>query len=164
MPRHMSAFPLIRSAQPHDAEGICQLLASVGWFYRYASEEPTAHAERVRELIAQAGERSLLLVAHDRTHGVVGYCATHWQPLAILQGWEGYVSELFVSDAVRGQGIGRKLLQAATEAARARGCTRIWLVNSKERPSYKRGFYAQQGWSEHPQLARFALNLETATL
>ncbi|GGH60572.1 hypothetical protein GCM10010975_23420 [Comamonas phosphati] len=53
------------------------------------------------------------------------------------------------------------LLDAATEAARQRGCSRIWLVNNRERPSYARGFYPQQGWTEQAEMARFVLPLNT---
>lgn len=38
-----------------------------------------------------------------------------------------------------------------------RGCSRIWLVNNRDRDSYLRGFYARQGWQEQPQAARFVL-------
>ena len=50
-------------------------------------------------------------------------------------------------------------LDAATQAARERHCIRIWLVNNRERPSYVRGFYFRQGWSEQAEMARFVLPL-----
>ena len=78
---------------------------------------------------------------------------------AVQQGWEAYVSELFVAEAARGAGLGQQLLDAATQAARERRCLRIWLVNNRERPSYVRGFYSSRGWSEQAEMARFVLPL-----
>ena len=100
-------------------------------------------------------------MAEDARQRVHGYCAVHWLPIAVLQGWEGYVSELFIAEAARGAGLGQQLLDAATQAARDKGCMRIWLLNNRERISYVRGFYPQQGWSEQAEMARFVLPLRT---
>ena len=37
---------------------------------------------------------------------LVAYAAVHWLPYLILRGPEGFVSELFVDQAARGQGVG----------------------------------------------------------
>ena len=154
----------IREAQPGDAAAIAELLRGIGWFKAYEHSTPEQATAAVQAVIANAqlGERSLLLVAENADtpeQGLLGYCAVHWLPLAIQQGWEGYVSELFVPEAARGSGAGSRLLDAAVQAARERGCSRIWLVNNRQRPSYTRGFYKQQGWSEQPDIARFMLSL-----
>ena len=98
-------------------------------------------------------------MACDAQDQLIGYCAVHWLPIAILQGWEGYVSELFIADSARGLGVGSQLLDQVTAAARSRGCRRLWLVNNRQRDSYHRGFYARQGWQEQAQAARFVLDL-----
>lgn len=161
----MSASDMqIRAARTGDAAGIAALLQAMGWFKAYENRTPAQNTEAVRALLADVGaapERSLLLVAEDAQQRLIGYCAVHWLPVAVLQSWEGYVSELFVAGQARGAGIGRRLLNAATEAARQRDCCRIWLVNNRERPSYVRGFYSQQGWAEQAEMARFVLPLNT---
>ena len=161
----MNAAPyLIRPALPEDAAGIAQLLHGIGWFQAYERHSASQNTQAVQSLLdeLQAGpERSRILVAQDDQQSIHGYCAVHWLPVAVLQAWEGYVSELFVAGQARGAGIGRRLLNAATEAARQRGCCRIWLVNNRERPSYVRGFYSQQGWAEQAEMARFVLPLNT---
>ena len=162
--RPMNAAPpyLIRPALPEDAAGIAQLLHDIGWFKAYETHSATQNTEAVQALLdeLQAGpERSLMLVAQDAQQHIHGYCAVHWLPVAVLQGWEAYVSELFVAEAARGAGLGQQLLDAATQAARERHCIRIWLVNNRERPSYVRGFYSRQGWSEQAEMARFVLPL-----
>ncbi len=44
-----------------------------------------------------------------------------------------------------GEGAGRPLLEAATGAARAAGCRRIWLITSNDNTRALR-FYQRQGW------------------
>lgn len=159
----MNAAPyLIRPALPEDAADIAGLLHDIGWFQAYESHSASENTQAVQVLLdeLQAGpDRSLMLVAQDAQQRIHGYCAVHWLPVAVQQGWEAYVSELFVAEAARGAGLGQQLLDAATQAARERRCIRIWLVNNRERPSYVRGFYSRQGWSEQAEMARFVLPL-----
>lgn len=155
----------IRPARPDDAQGIAGLLQGIGWFKAYEGRSSAENTQAVKALLdslqAPATERGLLLIAHDEQQRIHGYCAVHWLPVAVLQGWEAYLSELFVAEAARGEGLGQQLLDTATQAARERGCLRIWLVNNRERPSYVRGFYSRQGWSEQAEMARFVLPLNT---
>ena len=152
----------LRPAQSDDAAGIAELLHGIGWFKAYEGRSIAQNTEAIQSLLTSAHaepERSLLLVAEDARQRISGYCAIHWLPVAVLQGWEGYVSELFIAESARGLGLGQQLLDAATQAARERHCIRIWLVNNRERPSYVRGFYSRQGWSEQTEMARFVLPL-----
>ena len=58
---------------------------------------------------------------------LAGYAAVHWLPYLILKGPEGLLSELFVSEAQRGAGVGSRLLAAAVDEGRKRGCARLML-------------------------------------
>jgi hypothetical protein len=53
-----------------------------------------------------------------------------------MAGAEGYVSELFVREP-------------------ARGCTRLSLINLRQRESYRRQFYVKAGWQERGTAANF---------
>jgi GNAT superfamily N-acetyltransferase len=154
----MSVACTLRAAQPDDAPALVTLLQGIGWFDRFATGHPEAHADQLAPLLAPSPHQ-LQLVACDAQGQLIGYCAVHWLPIAILQGWEGYVSELFIADSARGLGVGSQLLDQVTAAARSRGCRRLWLVNNRQRDSYHRGFYARQGWQEQAQAARFVLDL-----
>ena len=154
----MSTTCTLRAAQPADAPALAALLQGIGWFDRFATGHPEAHADQLAPLLAPSPHQ-LQLVACDAQDQLIGYCAVHWLPIAILQGWEGYVSELFIADSARGLGVGSQLLDQVTAAARSRGCRRLWLVNNRQRDSYHRGFYARQGWQEQAQAARFVLDL-----
>ena len=155
---------VIRPALPSDAAGIAGLLHGIGWFKAYENQTSDQNQQVLQTLLDHAHtepERGLLLIAEDAQQRIHGYCAVHWLPIAVLQGWEAYVSELFIAEAARGAGLGQELLDAATQAARDKGCMRIWLVNNRERSSYVRGFYPQKGWSEQAEMARFVLPLRT---
>lgn len=155
---------LIRPALPSDAAGISELLHGIGWFKAYEGRSIAQNTAAIKELLLDAQtlpERSLLLVAEDAQQRISGYCAVHWLPVAVLQSWEAYVSELFIAEQARGVGLGQQLLDVAVQAAREKNCLRIWLVNNRERPSYTRGFYSQQGWVEQAEMARFVLPLRT---
>ena len=155
---------VIRPALPSDAAGIAGLLHGIGWFKAYENQTSDQNQQALQTLLDHAHtepERDLLLIAEDAQQRIHGYCAVHWLPIAVLQGWEAYVSELFIAETACGAGLGQQLLDAATQAARDKGCVRIWLLNNRERLSYVRGFYPQQGWSEQAEMARFVLPLRT---
>ena len=70
--------------------------------------------------------------------------------------WGGVaeVRVLWVDEAVRHTGIGSRLLQAAEDEARARGCTKIVLsTHSFQAPDFYRrhGYVVTGGFSEYPR-------------
>jgi len=151
----------IRPARLEDARGLAELLRATGWFTRMEAEKPDDTAARVLAHLRQClnDNSHLVLVAAGATGSILGYLAVHWLPYLFLPGPEGYVSELFVTPEARGQGIGEHLLAEGVTAARARGCCRLQLVNGKQRESYRRGFYLQNGWQERDQMANFVFDL-----
>jgi GNAT superfamily N-acetyltransferase len=101
----------------------------------------------------------MVYVAETEEGEIAGYAAVHWLPYLLLLGPEGYVSELFIRESDRGQGIGTQLLEVVKQEAEARGCARLMLLNMHERESYRRGFYKKQGWEERPDAANFVYPL-----
>lgn len=172
---------LIRKAEASDVPAIADLLRSLNFFAYINAEAPQSTQERVARHFAQcaADDSHMILVAlgtdgavqtqdgaiqipdgAGQTPGraVAGYSAVHWLPYMMLAGPEGYVSELFVREECRGQGIGRRLLEAIKAEAQQRGCSRLTLLNMRKRESYQRQFYAKQGWEER-DAANFILHL-----
>ena len=147
----------IRSAEADDAPIIAELLRSLGLFAHLAAEEAQVTQARVARHLAlcQADDSHSVFVAQNPEGDIVGYGAVHWLPYLILTGPEGYVSELFVRDSCRGQGVGRQLLDVIKAEARERGCARLMLLNMRKRESYQRQFYSKQGWEERPDAANF---------
>ena len=149
----------LRPATPEDAPALALLLHGIGWFPSFQEGTPLAHAAALRPLLAPSAHQLHLLAEDAQQQTLLGYCAVHWLPIAFLQGWEAYLSELFIAEHARGWGVGSCLLDSAVAAAREKGCARIWLINNRERASYQRGFYEQHGWIEQAQMARFVLPL-----
>ena len=83
--------------------------------------------------LCAADDSHLILVAQVSSGEIAGYCAVHWLPYLILVGPEGYVSELFIKDGFRGQGIGSQLLETIKVEAQNRGCSRLMLLNMRKR-------------------------------
>ena len=152
----------IRPAHLGDAAALTDLLVDSGWFQHYFDAIP---AEALREQVEQRLQANLadsshsLYVAGNGAGELAGYVAVHWLAYLFLPGPEGYVSELFVRNSARSQGIGGRLLAAVKTEAAQRGCSRLSLLNMRTRESYQRGFYAGQGWTERTDAANFVLRL-----
>jgi GNAT superfamily N-acetyltransferase len=106
-----------------------------------STEDVAAVLRGLREFnefrLGPAGEQPVRIVVRDAAGNVVGGVLGHtkWQWL--------YVATLWVADAVRGQGWGSKLMDAAEELARSRGCAHVSLdtFEYQARPFYeKRGY------------------------
>lgn len=151
----------IRRAQMADTNAITHILRALGWFAHLNSESYETTEKRIaRQLkLCNSADSHSAYVAESSAGHVVGYGAVHWMPTLFLAGPEGYVSELFVGESARGQGVGAKLLEAMKEEAEERGCSRLLVVNMRYRESYKRGFYRKCGWEERPDAANFILRL-----
>jgi GNAT superfamily N-acetyltransferase len=70
------------------------------------------------------------------------------------------VSELFVHVAAQGRGIGTLLLEEIKREGLERGCSRLSLLNMRNRESYQRGYYRKVGWEERENAANFVLLLK----
>ncbi|MFH1035979.1 MAG: GNAT family N-acetyltransferase [Pseudomonadota bacterium] len=153
----MPQAPSISPATEDDAGAIAGLLQELGWFEHLSaldSEQARQHVARHLAL-CRADDSHLVLVARVDGGRVAAYGAVHWLPYLFKTGPEAYVSELFVAEKWRGQGLGSALLAALEQEARRRGCSQLMLVNNRERDSYQRGFYARQGWRERANMANF---------
>ena len=62
-------------------------------------------------------------------------------------GLRGFIDDLYVRPAVRGQGAGAALLAAAREGARARG-VRVLQVETGQEPHLARPLYARAGYTD----------------
>lgn len=147
----------VREARPADADAIAVLLHGLGWNARLANTPLAALQATVARHLAMclADASHSVYVAAGEDEQTVGYVAAHWLPYLMLAGPEGYVSELFVAQGARGQGVGRALLAAVEAEARTRGCARLQLINFRQRESYQRRFYEKNGWQERPDGASF---------
>jgi GNAT superfamily N-acetyltransferase len=151
----------IRKANLEDAAAIATIMRDLGWFERINAESPEATTQKIaRHLELCHADNSHLVYVAEVEGMVQGYAAVHFVPYLIFDGPEGYVSELFIAESARGQGIGTKLLDVIAREARARGCSRLGLLNNRVRESYRREFYKKRGWQERDNYVHFILKLD----
>ena len=82
---------------------------------------------------------------------VVGFCSLSIKNNLWLEGNLGHVDELIVDESVRGQGIGKHLLDHITGLARERGCKRLELDSAFHRMGAHR-FYEEHGFENRAYL------------
>lgn len=143
----------IRLAQIEDAGAIAAILQELAWFSHYGEINPVQVSRQLE--LSLADDSHSVYLAEALSGEIVGYGAVHWLPTLFMPGGEGYVSELFVKESAREHGVGAALLEACIAEGRQRGCTRLSLLNNRQRESYRRGFYTKQGWQERMDLANF---------
>lgn len=65
--------------------------------------------------------------------------------IAFRGSWRGQIEAVRISSALRGQGLGRQMIEWAVERFRERGCTMAQLTSMSTRPDAHR-FYERMGW------------------
>ena len=147
----------ICKAEQSDVPGIAEILRELGWFADITAETNTQTRVHIANQLklCQADDSHSVFVARAADEAVLGYISVHWLPYLIHNGPEGYLSELFIRESARDQGIGTRLLETVEVEGRKRGSGRLMLLNMRQRKSYERGFYAKHGWEERTQAATF---------
>lgn len=146
----------IRPLQPNDLPGVMLLHRELGWNPAFKADGSTL-AQRLASLITE--ESALLLVAEHDQH-VVGYVHGEIVTHLLFAGRELLITEVFVRERVRNLGVGKALMNAIEDEAAKRKCFRISVLNSRERESYKRGFYPALGYEERVNVVNFTKRLD----
>lgn len=151
----------VRQAQHEDVPIIADIIRKLGWFKHAENESPTATERRVllHLELADADDSHTVLVAEDEEGRVAGYISVHWLPYLILAGPEGYISEVFVREDMRGKGVGTALMNDVKELAETKDCSRLMLLNDRARDSFERDFYSRFGFEERADMANWVLKL-----
>jgi GNAT superfamily N-acetyltransferase len=126
----------IRDAQAADAERIAGLLTQLGY-----PTQPGAVETRL-ERLAIVGDR---VVVADLDGGAVGLAHLQVAPAIERDRTAAKIGALVVDQAHRGQGVGRALVQALEDEARARGCELLF-VTTAERRDDAHAFYERVGF------------------
>jgi ribosomal protein S18 acetylase RimI-like enzyme len=131
-------MPSVRIAQPADAEAIGRLLHDFNTEYDDPSPGPDKIAARLRQL-----RDTKVLLAGE---GPDGLALLRFRPSLWTDGLECYLAELYVVPHLRGRGLGRALMEAAIELARAEGADYMEL-NTGEDDAAARALYESLGFS-----------------
>jgi GNAT superfamily N-acetyltransferase len=107
---------LVRRAEPSDAPAIGQLLYDFNHEFGEPTPPPAALAERMRELLA--GGDTVVMLGGE---GPDALSVLRFRPAIWSTGLECYLAEMYVVPAMRGQGLGRAVMEASIREARDRG-------------------------------------------
>lgn len=118
--------------------------------YEKAAEQVTTTVQKMEEDGFGPNPVYGLLVAEDGEKGVVGI-ALYYYRYSTWKGKRIYLEDLIVTEAARGRGVGKALLQATIQTARDTNCTGLmWQVLDWNEPAiefYKRfDVRFDEGW------------------
>jgi ribosomal protein S18 acetylase RimI-like enzyme len=131
----------VRQATAEDAPVIARLLHD----FNLEFLEPTPEVEELTGYVRRLLEESEMAVLLAGA-GPDGISLLRFRPSVWTGEPEAHLQELYVVPALRGQGIGRRLLEETIEFARAAGATGIDL-NTGETDTAARALYESMGFS-----------------
>lgn len=135
-----------RRATRQDVPDIVRLLADDPLGAQRERYEQPLPAEYYRAFEAIETDPNNELIVAERDGDVVGVLQLTFIPYLTHQGsWRALIEGVRVSSALRGQGLGRSLLQWAIARARERGCRIVQLTTDRTRPDALR-FYESLGF------------------
>jgi ribosomal protein S18 acetylase RimI-like enzyme len=134
---------VIRVATAYDAAAVASLLIAFRDHMGYSSPSDESFHATVATLIEEPS--TLYLLADD-----VGVAQLRFR----LSVWTGaqdcWLEDLYVTEAARGRGVGRALLEECFAQARSRGCKRIELDVQSDNTG-ARALYESCGFSATPK-------------
>ena len=140
----------VRRASAADAAAVARLLHDFNSEFGDPTPGVAVLTERVADVLS-SGEATILLLGD----GPDGLAQLRFRRGIFSEGLDAYLEELYVVPAKRGRGLGRALLEAAMDAAREEGATRIDLGTSEDdvaaRALYESaGFINREGGPDGP--------------
>lgn len=135
----------IRPAGPSDAATIVRLVRELAAFEKLAHEVQITEADVLRDGFGARARFECLLVEIDcAAQGFVLFFHNY----STFEGRPGiYIEDLYLAEAARGLGIGRRLLARLAQIAIERGCRRLDLGVLEWNPA--RGFYDRLGFAHN---------------
>jgi GNAT superfamily N-acetyltransferase len=136
---------IVRFARPDDWPAVAGLLVELGRGVAEGTAEDATHRMQFAGHLRRLD--SVTLVA-ERDGAVIGVADMEYHQRLGDHRPQARVHDIVVTESARGLGLGAKLLRAAEDLARKRGCFRMTLVTAGWREATI-AFYQQQGWSDY---------------
>jgi ribosomal protein S18 acetylase RimI-like enzyme len=142
--RDLTSSPVgVREATEADADVVGRLLHDFNREFDDPAPDPAQLATRIRELLTDGDTVVLVAGAEPAGVAVLRLRKSIWS-----RALECYLAELYVVPAQRGEGIGRALMEAAIEFARARGADYMDLGTAETDVAARR-LYESLGFDNH---------------
>jgi GNAT superfamily N-acetyltransferase len=142
--------PQIRRATPGDAPAVARLLHD----FQAEFDEPSPGIETLEERYGELirNKEMIVLLVGD---GPDGFAQLRFRPWVYSAGLHSYLEELYVVPDLRGNGLGRALLEAAMETARGEGAEQMELGTSEDDKAARKlyesaGFINREGGPDGP--------------
>ena len=119
MPAQLEIAPLADA----EFERLLPLIAAYQRFYEAAEIDEERNRRFFRRFLAPS-EDGLLLAAHEGEE-ILGYACLYWHFSSTQAVETVLMNDLFVSEAARGRGVGRALIEASAAVGRERGAARL---------------------------------------
>jgi GNAT superfamily N-acetyltransferase len=119
----MPPGPEIAPVAAAEFERLLPLIAAYQRFYEVADVDTERNRAFFRRFLAPS-EDGLLLGARDGGE-LVGYACLYWHFSSLAAAESVLMNDLFVSEAARGRGVGRALIEASAALARERGAAHL---------------------------------------
>ncbi|MBA2545965.1 MAG: GNAT family N-acetyltransferase [Solirubrobacterales bacterium] len=140
----MSSKPNVRRGTAEEAKALARLLRRFNDEYEEETPDHEILVERIQALIA-SGEGVFFLTG-DGDDDPVGFAYLQFNPSLYSRTRDAYLGELYVVPERRGEGMGRAMLDAVLEEARAQGAVHISLGTSID-DTEARGLYESTGFT-----------------
>ena len=134
---------MIRLAGPDDLDTITPLLCEFrDW---WGSTTPSDETFRATAAVLLTDPATEFLLAGDSGLAQLRFRLSVWTGVE-----DCWLEDLYVRDSARGTGLGKALVEACFEHARARGCRRLEL-DVNESNTHAIGLYTSLGFSVEPK-------------
>lgn len=133
---------VVREAQLSDVGGLAPLFDAYRQFYEQPSDMPLAQRFLTERL---AHQESVILVAENQRHTLVGFCQLYPTFCSILAAKTATLYDLYVAQDARKSGTGKALLLAAHQYAITNGYARLDLTTAKSNTTAQR-LYESLNW------------------
>jgi ribosomal protein S18 acetylase RimI-like enzyme len=151
--------PQVRRATPGDAPQVARLLHD----FQAEFDEPSPGVETLEERYGELirNKEMIVLLVGD---GPDGFAQLRFRPWVYSAGLHSYLEELYVVPDLRGNGLGRALLETAMDTARGEGAEMMELGTSEDdvaaRALYESaGFINREGGPDGPLMFFFEREL-----
>jgi GNAT superfamily N-acetyltransferase len=106
-----------------ELERLLPLIAAYQRFYEVEEIDTRRNRDFFRRFLAPSEDGLLLGARHGDE--LVGYACLYWHFSSLAAAESVLMNDLFVSEGVRGRGVGRALIEASAAVARERGAAHL---------------------------------------
>jgi GNAT superfamily N-acetyltransferase len=117
------ANPVVRPIVDGDFEQWLPLWTGYNTFYKRTLPDAVTRTTWARFLDPKEPMHALVAEQDGQLLGLVHYL--FHRATAVVENW-CYLADLFTSQAARGKGVGRQLIEAVYDAGRQAGCSRVY--------------------------------------